>query len=564
MRRTVPLASRAGIVGAVISALILAAAPAGVLATGTPLFQPYQAIPVGSWAEAVAIGDVTGDGRKDVVMTTSDYFETVNDFRLWVFEQAPDGTLLAPVTYATAAVDAHLPESVAVGDITGDGKADVVLGLSSLGIQVFPQLANGTLGTPTLYPTTDSFKLRLGRLNNDASLDVATLGWGTNTVSVLLNNGHGGLGTPISYPARHDGYDDLEVADVSGDGHDDLVVLSGQGPSSNVISVLAQKAGGGFGPAAEYRVETIWGTRGIGVGDVTGDGRKDVVASYGGNQPTTYIAVFAQTSTGTLAAPVSYPSYDVPDPVDVADLDLDGRADVVTLHGGWEKAGVYRQQADGTLATEELYPIPYASQYNPHGLAVGDINGDGAPDVVAADYNNGLVVLLNTTTPPPGSLTALTAPRVWVGLKNSDDVGTRFDLRAEVYLGDTLVTSGEVDSVAGGSSGFNNAVLDTISLNPFAPVVAPHGSRLSLMLFVRNTCTGPTHNSGVARLWYNDAKANSAFGATIAGSDNPYYIVAGGNLSTSPGAGPQASIDAVVGAPCSAFKSFGTWSLLIP
>src|SRR6476659_794921 len=47
-------------------------------ATPGSLFQPYQATPVGSWPEAVAIGDVNGDGRNDVVMTTSYYFDPTN------------------------------------------------------------------------------------------------------------------------------------------------------------------------------------------------------------------------------------------------------------------------------------------------------------------------------------------------------------------------------------------------------------------------------------------------------------------------------------------------------
>jgi hypothetical protein len=155
--------------------------------------QPFSALSVGSWPEAVAIGDVTGDGRRDVVMTTSYASDPASDYRLWVLAQTADGSFAAPVSYATAASYTQRPESVAIGDITGDGAADVVVGLARLGVQVFPQLAGGSLGAPTLTATGDASKIRLGHLDGDQKLDVAGVGWGTNTLSVLLNDGTGGL-----------------------------------------------------------------------------------------------------------------------------------------------------------------------------------------------------------------------------------------------------------------------------------------------------------------------------------------------------------------------------------
>jgi fibronectin type 3 domain-containing protein len=391
-------------------ALALPLLPANVVAGGQ--FMPYQAFAVGSSPEAVAIGDVTGDGRNDVVMTTWYAFDPENDFRLWVFAQTETGALAAPVSYPTSATYTERPSSVSIGDMTGDGRADVVLGLAGLGVQVFPQEATGLLGSPTLTSTIDSLRIRLGQLDGDGRLDVAGIGWGSDTVTVLLSDGVGGLGTGVTYPARHGGYDDLEVADVTHDGLADLVVMSGQTYAVPNITVLAQLSAGGFGLSGEYRVGTNINTHGIGVGDANGDGRNDVVVSYGGNSPTAFIAVFSGTDLGTLAAPDSHTSYDIPEPVEIADLDLDGRADVVTLHGGWNKAGVYRQRGDGTLATEDLYQIPYASTYSPHGLAVGDINGDDFPEIVLADYNHGLVVLRNTRlTPPPA--TAPGAPTLY-------------------------------------------------------------------------------------------------------------------------------------------------------
>jgi hypothetical protein len=387
---------------------LAAAAGAAVLVSGIAgaaggQLQPYQAIPVGSWPAAVTIADVTGDGRSDVIMTTHFYFDAANDYRLWVFAQQSDGTLAPPVTYATAAAYNNGPYSVAAGDLNGDGRNDVVVGLNGLGVQVFPQVASGGLGAPTLYSTPDGRLIRLGHLDGDPYLDVAAAGWGTNTVSVLRGDGAGALQAPVQYPAQHAGYDDLEVGDVTGDGRDDIVVMSGQVYAVPNLSVLAQLPGGGFAAPAEYRVGTNVSTNGIGLGDVTGDGRQDVVASYGGNRPSSYVAVFAQTAGGTLSPPVSYPSYDIPEPVEVADLTLDGRKDVVTLHGGWNAAGLYAQATSGSLGAEDLYPVPYASHYEPHGLAVGDLDGNGSPDVALADYNHGLVVLRNALAgvPPP-------------------------------------------------------------------------------------------------------------------------------------------------------------------
>ena len=383
----------------------------GTAVAASGLFWPYQAISVPSEADAVAIGDVTGDGRADVVVTTGYASDPANDFHLLVLAQDASGGLLGPVSYATAGTYTSRPGSLAIGDFNGDGRLDVAVGLDRYGIQVFPQAADGTLGSPTLTLSSDSTRIRVGHLDKSGRTGIAGVGWATGTVTTFADSG-AGLAAVATYPARHSGWEDLEVGDVTGDGLDDLVVMSGQLYATPNISVLAQLPNGTFGSAAEYRVGPNILTNGIGLGDVTGDGRNDVVASYGGNQPSSFIAVFGQTDGGVLGGPTSVASYDIPEPVEVADLDLDGRADVVTLHGGWLKAGVYRGQPGGGLGGEELYDIPYASHYNAHGLAVGDVNGDGWPDIVEADYNYGVVVLRNrgiAQPTPPDSPTLTSA-----------------------------------------------------------------------------------------------------------------------------------------------------------
>lgn len=159
-------------------------------------------------------------------------------------------------------------------------------------------------------------------------------------------------------------------------------------------------------------------------------------------------------------------------------------------------------------------------------------------------------------------LTSLTPAKVWIGIKNSDAVGIKFDLKAEVYKDGALVTSGQLDSVSGGSSGFGNARLNAIPFASISPVDFPDGSSLSIKVLVRNACVGSGKNSGTARLWFNDSAANSQFGAIIAPITSDYYLLDGFLLGTSVGPGPKKNIDVAAGAKCSPFKEFGTWAIV--
>jgi hypothetical protein len=137
------------------------------------LFTPYETYWVGSWPEAVAIGDVSGDGRNDVVMTTSYYFDPENDYKVFVFRQSPDGQLLPPEKY-----DGGNGESVDIGDFNHDGRNDLVVP-SADGIGILLQNSTGRLDPMTLYPIfLEPHKVRRGDFNADGLADVAAVSWG--------------------------------------------------------------------------------------------------------------------------------------------------------------------------------------------------------------------------------------------------------------------------------------------------------------------------------------------------------------------------------------------------
>jgi uncharacterized repeat protein (TIGR01451 family) len=377
------------------ASLLLAVLPMRVEAVDSALFSPYTAVATGSWPEAVQVGDVNGDGLADVVLITSSYFDPAHDFKLFVFLQQPDGQLAPPVLHSMKSTYPGA-QSVQIGDVNGDGRQDIVLGNAS-SMEVLLQQPDGTLAPSVVYATTMARLIRIGDVNNDGRVDVVGLDWGSNNVAVFLQTAGGTLSPAVMYNAPHGGYNDLDLGDVNGDGLADIVVMSGQGLLPNVV-VLTQAAAGGFNPPVSYSVASGALTQGVAVGDVNGDGRNDIVVTYGGNKPLSKIGVFYQNAAGGLNPAISFDSLDAPESVDIADVNRDGRADIIVLHGGWTKAGVYLQNADGSLQAEELYFIPYATSYQPQGLAVGDFNGDRVPDIAIADYNHGLVTLLHTAS----------------------------------------------------------------------------------------------------------------------------------------------------------------------
>lgn len=173
-----------------------------------------------------------------------------------------------------------------------------------------------------------------------------------------------------------------------------------------------------------------------------------------------------------------------------------------------------------------------------------------------------------STLAEPASITKilvnLSPAKMWIGVKNSDDVGTKFDLKAEIYKNKTIIGLGQINGFAAGSSGFNNAKLGTIPLNLFAPVDFSSDSNLSINVSVR-IALNSGHRSGTARLWYNDAQANSSFDARIGNNESNYYLIDGFALDIQRGAGPKKSIDVNVdraknGNP---FKTFGVWKTIV-
>jgi FG-GAP-like repeat/Fibronectin type III domain len=340
--------------------------------------------PVGSWEHAVAAGDLTGDGLDDVALTTSHSPEGTDDHTVFVFVQQADHSLAPARRYATSTPDGGSMYPV-IADLDGDHQPELLVA-SGQGLDVFRATPTG-LAPPTQFPfgaMVDDFVLT--DVDGDGLRDVAaTIALGGTAVRFGLPGG--GYAEPV--PVSTQGGPVLEVADVTGDGRADLVWIG------RTVLVATQTTPRAFGaPTAHTPPTGYWsGLGSLDVGDVTGDGRADVVVTVPGNWPGARVVVLTHTPDGALGTWITYPVYDSPETVHLEDMNRDGRLDVVVAHGGWYRVGVLLQRPDGRLGREFLAWVPYASHYSHQGLATGDINANGLPDILLADYNNGLVAV---------------------------------------------------------------------------------------------------------------------------------------------------------------------------
>ncbi len=359
---------------------------------GSAWFFPYEHIDTPSLftATAVALGDVNGDGTIDAVVTGILWPNNSTSIARAFFVFAGDGHGgFAQATTTTIEPYGSPPNAIVVGDVTGDGRSDVIVGLDSA-VVVYPQTAAGTLGTPVRYtrPSTAIVSaLLLADVDDDGVAEIVALAGGS--VIVYRRDGSGGLVLASQSPFAAGGAGAFAMGALGGSGRHDLVgtVDLGLGHGSQV-TVASEGPDGGFVGATKYDVDATESVSRLAVGDVDGDGLTDVVVTVGGNRPQSKLAVLTQRG-GVLRSVRELPSYDIPKAVYVVDVNGDGRNDVVVMHSTWMAVGVYVQLATGALADEVRVDFEYIQGDD---MAVGDIDGNGRVDLVAAT-GGGLVVL---------------------------------------------------------------------------------------------------------------------------------------------------------------------------
>ncbi|HEV2423405.1 MAG TPA: FG-GAP-like repeat-containing protein [Terriglobia bacterium] len=299
--------------------------------------------------------DLNGDGKLDEIS----YASTYPYDNLVVQLGNGDGTFQAPQITSGPAMGG----SIAVGDFNNDGKLDLAIngpGSTTLTFAVYLGNGDGTFQAP-IDTTSNIYALAMAAadVNGDGKLDVIFSAQNGANLVVYLGNGDGTFALGSTYNGCYS--TSLVVADFNGDGKADaalpcgaLDIFIGNGDGTFQSAV-------GYGSGATYPMVQ---------GDFNGDGKIDVAAGA---------SVFFGNGDGTFQAPGGSIVSGSPVTLASGDFNQDGRSDLALLvyPSSFNLPRLFFGNSDGTFSASFLSGTPST------GIAAGDLNGDGAPDLFA-------------------------------------------------------------------------------------------------------------------------------------------------------------------------------------
>jgi hypothetical protein len=302
------------------------------------------------------------------------------------------GTFGAATSFATD-LD---PMDLAIGDFNSDGRPDLAVAnnknqgsnINTIGtVSVLLGNANGTFQSAVNYTAGyGPVAIVTGDFNRDNKLDLVTMnlaqGMGGNA-TILLGFGNGTFGSANAVAACCSP-EEVTAGDVNADGNLDLVIAN-----YFAVQVLLGNGSGGF--AAPIARSLVGVPFSVALADLNNDDKLDVVSGYNDNSDPQRVAALLGNGDGSLQTATTYTTNGALNRVLVADLDHDGKQDVITANVTTNDISVLRGTGMGTLLT----PTSYAMGTTLTGGAIGDFNGDSIADVaVAAGDASSVVVRL--------------------------------------------------------------------------------------------------------------------------------------------------------------------------
>ena len=386
--------------------------------------------------QSMVIADLDGDGKPDISFVNG-YSHLISIYR----NISTNGAVLGAGSFAprldlSAATNGVIGDSYRLRavDLDGDGKLDlIVCDVNSDHISIFHNIATpGNLTTNsfeapfTLNASYDTRFATAADLDGDGRVDIVALNYGAKTISIYKNIGTTGtlnansFAPPVILAAPGGPYE-ATIADFDGDGKPDLAVAN---TDNNTVSIYQSQVVAGtldtnsFAPRVDFpggvNPETIAAV------DLDGDGRLDLVV---GSVQSDNVNVYRNLSSGGLlttnsfAAEVDFGTPGWMHTVSVADFNGDGKPDLAVVGELNSYMAIFQNASTpGSFTMNSFEPrVDFGTGWNAWGIAAGDLDGDGRPDIVFGNYYDNTVQIYQNQTPFGASSTCTPAPSGLVG-----------------------------------------------------------------------------------------------------------------------------------------------------
>jgi FG-GAP-like repeat len=384
-----------------------------------------------------------GRGKTDVVIRTVSE-ATFREAGLRLFTATADGMFSGPISFHPSVVD----RAMTTADFNPDGLPDIFL-LSIIGELTIVSTQSGGFNAPRgflysppgqLFPQFSVRDLKSGDLNGDGALDLVVAASGLSDAAIMYGDGHGAFNAPVSI---NSGVTDgapvaVEIRDFNNDGRPDLALLNS---NTSDLVILNNAGQGAFSPAA--RISVGVNATGFVAADFNNDGNLDIVVrgessglalylgdgglgftqratGIGGNITNVFftsgdfngdgkrdLAIFddlqSQTGNGVnivILLGDGQGGFGQPSNVRIqerliflsaADLNLDGRDDLIYTHGFiGDRVFVILSNPEGGFGA----PVAYLVGGGTRSVVSTDINGDGKLDLISSSFDKGTISLL--------------------------------------------------------------------------------------------------------------------------------------------------------------------------